>query len=292
MSYDVVVVGPPSLDLRFRGAPHLPAIGEEVHCSGLEIGAGGAAISAITAARLGFSAAVAWPVGTDRSGALLTGALADDGVDWIGPECEHTWVTAVVAVAGDRAMITHAPTGAPARPPDARAQIVRLGDAANGSAQRRYVVTDDPHARQGGTGPPPVPDCEALLLNEREARHLTGCADPLAGARLLMDRTGARTVVVTLGALGAVAATREPVGEARVAAFPTQVVDTTGAGDVFSGAYVCADMLGWPLDRRLTLGCLAASLSVQSASGIPAAPTRAALRQAAARHGMSIAEQL
>lgn len=49
---------------------------------------------------------------------------------------------------------------------------------------------------------------------------------------------GPRLVAITLGALGAVAASRE--GQARVPAVPVDVVDTVGAGDSFGAALLAA----------------------------------------------------
>jgi ribokinase len=62
---------------------------------------------------------------------------------------------------------------------------------------------------------------------------LTGLSDPRAAARALAERTGA-AVVLTLGAAGALVA--EPGGGQELVPAPAvAVVDTTGAGDVFSG---------------------------------------------------------
>jgi ribokinase len=82
--------------------------------------------------------------------------------------------------------------------------------------------------------PGPLVACGPILTpNEPEAVALTGLSDPRAAARALAERTGA-AVVLTLGAAGALVA--EPGGGQELVPAPAvAVVDTTGAGDVFSG---------------------------------------------------------
>jgi sugar/nucleoside kinase (ribokinase family) len=63
-----------------------------------------------------------------------------------------------------------------------------------------------------------------------------------------------------------------------------ELVDATGAGDVFAATYVWADLGGLGLAERLALGVLAAALAVAAPSGAGGAPHRAELeRHARAR---------
>ncbi|MGA9762908.1 MAG: PfkB family carbohydrate kinase [Gaiellaceae bacterium] len=76
-----------------------------------------------------------------------------------------------------------------------------------------------------------------VKVNREEARLLSGESDPARGAEALCARFGARAVVVTLGADGALLR-----GEARADAkgVSAEAVDTTGAGDVFLGVVLAA----------------------------------------------------
>jgi ribokinase len=102
-----------------------------------------------------------------------------------------------------------------------------------------------------------------LTPNEPEAAALAGLADARRASRALVERTGA-AVVTTLGAAGALVAA--PGGGEEVVPAPrVRVVDTTGAGDVFSGVLAAALAGGVPLPEAVRAAIDAASRSVQTA---------------------------
>jgi sugar/nucleoside kinase (ribokinase family) len=75
-----------------------------------------------------------------------------------------------------------------------------------------------------------------LLPNTDEARLLTGCSDVTAAAQALARRH--RVVAVSLGADGALWASGDVL--VHRPAHPTEVVDTTGAGDAFAAGLLSA----------------------------------------------------
>ncbi|HEX6953897.1 MAG TPA: PfkB family carbohydrate kinase [Agromyces sp.] len=91
--------------------------------------------------------------------------------------------------------------------------------------------------------------------------------DPLPFMRGLVD-DGARLVVCTLGAAGAVAVARAsedgPVTEHRVEAVPIEVVDTNGAGDAFMSGVLHATLDGADVDRALEAGARHATSALVS----------------------------
>ena len=88
----------------------------------------------------------------------------------------------------------------------------------------------------------------------------SGLADLAAKARACGPH-GPELVIVTLGADGAAAVTRDgAIIEAR--ALPVDVVDTTGAGDSFVGSFLAAWLNDCPLPQALRLACAAGSLQV------------------------------
>lgn len=104
----------------------------------------------------------------------------------------------------------------------------------------------------------------ALTPNEGEARVCLGRkyadAAPEECARALLD-LGARNVILTLGAGGALWASRE--GLRRIPALEVEVLDTVGAGDAFNAGLATGLSEGQPLERAIAMGVTAASLSTR-----------------------------
>jgi ribokinase len=117
-----------------------------------------------------------------------------------------------------------------------------------------------------------------LTPNAAEACTLAGEADAEAAARALAARTGA-PVVVTVGAHGAVlvAPGDDPV---RVPALRVDPVDTTGAGDTFTGALAAQLAAGAELLAATRFAAAAAALSTQAAGAREGMPDRAAVQRA------------
>ncbi|HEY3523408.1 MAG TPA: carbohydrate kinase family protein, partial [Candidatus Limnocylindrales bacterium] len=208
----------------------------------------------------------------DPAGRLLRELLDEAGIPWIGRPSERTPVSVALPAAGDRAFVTAAP------PPEIDAETLAslepravVADLPNvgllpplASRPRLYAVLGDPEVQAlAGRLPASLDHVTALVLNDREARALTGTGDRDEAARRLAAL--GTTVVVTCGAAGATAT--EPDGHvARAAAVAVEVEDTTGAGDLFTAAWVRADLTGEPLDERLAFATRYASMSLAAAS--------------------------
>jgi sugar/nucleoside kinase (ribokinase family) len=97
---------------------------------------------------------------------------------------------------------------------------------------------------------------DILFANENEVRHLTGCGDFEQCLAALAPKVA--TLVVTQGAAGATALER---GEReQVPAVPVeQIVDTTGAGDLFAAGFLAARCRGHDLRKCLETGAIAAA---------------------------------
>src|SRR4051794_7228974 len=80
---DLAVATPVFLDLTFVGLDGLPVLGEELFAADLMQTPGGGAITAIAAARLGLSTAIAAPLGRDEAGDVVRAALASEGVELV-----------------------------------------------------------------------------------------------------------------------------------------------------------------------------------------------------------------
>jgi sugar/nucleoside kinase (ribokinase family) len=112
--------------------------------------------------------------------------------------------------------------------------------------------------------------CHAFLPNEREAMAYTRTDSAVAALGTLSELVP--VAVVTRGGDGAVAADQITGEYAEVPALDIDLLDATGAGDVFGATFVAASLGGWPLQERLRFAVLAAGLSVGHHGGALAAP--------------------
>jgi sugar/nucleoside kinase (ribokinase family) len=289
MSVDVACGELAFVDLTFVGLDAIPGPGEEHRSRDLLRSPGGGAITAIGAARLGLSSALVSPIGGDADGDYLRSALAAEGVLWAGRTVARTATTAVLPVDGDRAMATFDPgeqvTADEVAAVDARAVVIslpRLRLAPRAAAL--YATAGDAEARSDAQSPFDLSNARALIVNQREACVMTGVPDAEQAARGLADRTPC--AVITRGSRGAIAI--EDGRLERAPGVPADVVDTTGAGDLFTAAYVWADRLGAPLDERLRWAVLYAALSVGVPTALAGAASRATLARAGSQHGLGM----
>jgi sugar/nucleoside kinase (ribokinase family) len=95
-----------------------------------------------------------------------------------------------------------------------------------------------------------------------------GAGEPADAAVGLSVRLPGTTVVVTLGAAGALAA-RDGRVVARAPSRPARAVDTTGAGDAFTGGLLAARLSGADLPAALAAGCAAGAAAVAVVGGRP-----------------------
>jgi ribokinase len=114
-----------------------------------------------------------------------------------------------------------------------------------------------------------------LTPNETEAQILLGRVniEPAAAAERLLA-TGARNVVLKLGAQGVFLAGRDCSAQ-RVPAFTVKAVDTTAAGDCFNAAFAVALTRGKPPAEAARYASAAAAISVTRAGAQPSLPTSA-----------------
>jgi ribokinase/sulfofructose kinase len=102
---------------------------------------------------------------------------------------------------------------------------------------------------------------QADLVFFNEAGFLAAVGEPPGEASLRgVQRAGPKTIVVTLGASGALAVDGDSF--ARQSAFAVTVADTTGAGDTFNAAFLVSRMEKMSLQQSLLFACAAASCAV------------------------------
>ena len=291
----VVVVGSLNVDRTWRVARH-PRVGETVLGEVREPGPGGKGLNqAVAAARMGGEVALVGRLGADDDGTLLRGVAAVEGIDLdaIAVDDDLPTGAALIVVADDGAnTVTVAPGANRALVVSDDALGLGSGDVVVAQLEVPVTAVADAFAAARAAGavsvlnPSPVGDgrslvaaADVVVVNQAEAAELSGAVG--GGVRRGRgdrsgpgDRGGERTVVVTLGAAGAVAVA--PDGEpVVVAGTPVEAVDTTGAGDCFLGVFAAGLADGGSLGEAVVRANRAAAIAVTRPGTVPAMPTAA-----------------
>jgi ribokinase len=279
----IAVVGSANLDLVAR-VERFPGVGETVTGTSFDTGVGGKGLNqAVAAARLGGQVSLLCAVGNDDAGRQVRDTLTQAGVDVAGVRVigEPTGTAHItVDATGDNTIVVV---------PGANGMLTSIDDdeeAAIGAAVLVLSVLEIPltrviaaftAARAAGARtmltPAPVqalPDelirvTDLLVLNVSEARAL---------GRDTLDAVA--EVVVTAGADGCDWRGHDGVVR-HLPAAQVEVVDSTGAGDCFTGALAVALAEGRPMLDALAFATAAAAQSVRRPGAAAAMPTRAEL---------------
>ncbi|MDR7401723.1 MAG: ribokinase [Armatimonadota bacterium] len=293
----VAVVGSIITDVAVL-TPRLPRRGENILAHRLQVGPGGkGANAAVAVARLGARAVLVGRVGSDDFGRRELEALAEEHVDIsaVGIDPEVPTGTAIIlvddegentilVVLGANATLTpaHVTAGLAAHWGSLNAVLVNfevpedaVAAAVQQAASRGIPVIVD-------AGPPRRYDpqvwgrADIISPNELELAtlvgHPVGEGDQVSAAQELLA-TGPRAVVLKRGARGALVVTRDAA--LAVPTFPVRVVDTTGAGDAFSGALAVALAEGRPLPDAVRFANAAGALATTRVGTLTVMPRRA-----------------
>lgn len=112
-----------------------------------------------------------------------------------------------------------------------------------------------------------------LLLNEVEGAQVTGEKDEEKILVRLKELYPDMQVVLTLGKDGSVYQYKDQVY--RQGIFPVQAVDTTAAGDTFTGYFISSILEGMPVDEGLKLAAKASAIAVSREGATASIPIKA-----------------
>ena len=294
-AFDLVGLGENSLDF-LAVVAEFPTPDSKQRLQRFARMAGGQVATALAAAtRLGCRTRYVGSFGDDDLGAIVRERLTCEGLDIsaariVAGATNRFAVILVDARSGQRTVLWDSHPALTMTPADVPREAVVSGrlllvDAADGAAATQAAK----HAREAGV--PTLVDVEnvrpgmsdllqhidAIVAAQTFPTALTGHEDLGRALQTIGREFGAALVTVTLGAEGAL--TWSNGREIRTPAFPVDCVDSTGAGDVFRGAFAAACLrladVDGDLEDALRYASAAAALNCRALGAAGALPTAA-----------------
>jgi ribokinase len=292
----VTIVGSFNMDLSVR-TTRMPVPGETLLGGPFTTGPGGkGANQAVAAARLGAEVSMLVKLGQDVFGNQAAENLVREGINpdtILRTDQTHTGVAFIIVDnTGENLIVVAGGANNQVTPEDVERARTTLTGADILLTQLEIPMETVAYAVEiahaagvkvvlnPAPGQPLSPDLlqriDILTPNETEAQTITGLpvtniAEAEEAGRHLL-RSGVKAAVITLGSKGSLVVT--PDGSTLVPGRSVKVVDTTGAGDAFSGALVVALGEGKGLVEAAAFANAAAALQVTKPGTAPAMPYR------------------
>ncbi len=283
MAHDVVGLGCACLD--FLGiVPHLPDQDDQVWMSdSTQQGGGMVSTALVTLSRLGVTTAFAGKIGNDMAGRAVKDEFDLYGIDSAHLVVEPDATTPVSMILVDESTgqrtIMAGGTTVELSPSEVPAGVIAAAKYLHlDTTGRQAALAAAEIAR--GAGVPVVLDADSLsrpqdieeLLQATDyliasrvfTEALTGRTDPAEAAKSLAGY-GSSVAIVTLGEAGSL--TLAAGRTFHTPAFPVEVVDTTGAGDVYHGAYLFGLLQEWSLEKTAVFSSAVAAMSCTRLGG-------------------------
>ena len=245
-------------------------------------GGGPVPTALVTLARLGIKTAYIGKIGDDDEGRFITQELQDAGVDTRGVVIDGKSSTPrafiwIDKISGKKTIALNRTTISDFKPDELSRTVITKGtilhldgrevqaslQAARWAREAGRTVVMDV-----GSMRPQIEDLLALVdypvVSENFVQQYFGEINQADAAKALL-KFGAKAAVVTCGKNGSYAANSE--GVIHQPAFQVPVVDTTGAGDVFHGAFIFGLLQAWPIARILRFAGAVAALKCTQLGG-------------------------
>ncbi|MGA3294455.1 MAG: PfkB family carbohydrate kinase [Candidatus Acidiferrales bacterium] len=275
---DVVGVGINATDTIIR-LPHFPDLDSKVEIISTETRPGGQVASAMVACRRwGLSARYVGKIGDDAAGKLQVEEMRRAGVEthWItAPRCaSQTSFILVDESSGERTVLWKRDSRIALTPEDlkrewirgARALLVDGHDTEAAAQAARWAKEEGvPVVGDFDNRYPGVEDLleyvDFPITSKDFPERLTGEKDLLKSLPRIFEHFKCRLIAATLGRLGVLAWNGETF--ILCSGFRVNAVDTTGAGDIFHGAFLYGLVRGWQVEETLEFSCAAAALNCE-----------------------------
>jgi sulfofructose kinase len=273
----VVGVGLNATDTLVR-VPHFPAYGGKVPFHGEQYSVGGQVASAIvTCARLGLRSKYIGTIGDDERGRLQLESLQGSGVniDHVHQRTNCPNQSAYIIIdeaTGERTVFWSYSEGLNLLPEEITEDQITCAKLLHIDGHHTAAVEHAARiARENGI--PVTVDVDTVYAGFDKVLHhvdylvassefpgrWTGIEDPFHALEAIRKRFGMKVAAMTLGAHGALALSDD--GFVYSPAFVVNCVDTTGAGDVFHGAFCYAVLQQMPMAEALGFSNAMAALN-------------------------------
>jgi sugar/nucleoside kinase (ribokinase family) len=274
--FDVVGMGLNAVD-HICVIPRFPRYEEKLKMSDFIRAGGGQVASALVAcSRWGLRTKYVGKIGGDEMGDFSYSTLANEGVDLSdvvrveGALNQFAFIL-VDARTGERTIIWRRDEGLEIRPDEVPADAVKQGRfllvdghdapaaarAASEASRAGVRVVVDAETVKAGTQDL-VENAQFVVCSQEFPHAFTGEKDIESALEKIRD-AGPACVVSTLGKDGALGLSQ--AGFTRSRGFRVDCVDSTGAGDVFHGAFIYGLSAGWEFNRILDFSNAAAALN-------------------------------
>lgn len=272
-----------------------PEVDSKVELSEFSMQGGGPVATAmVTLATLGAQAGFFGKISDDDFGMFIRQGLRDVGVDTSGLVIEPGKVSpysfiAVERKTAKRTVFWTRGNVAPLKPDEIRFELMQGAKILHVDGnQMEAQIEAAKRARSAGmqvvydAGSPRermdemMGLTDVLIASERFAAEMGSGA--LAESLKRLHAKGPTTVVITIGEEGSVG--MENNETYIVPATHVQAVDTTGAGDVYHGAFIYGMLKGWDLRERMRFANTAAALKCRSLGGRAGIPSMEEVHEA------------
>lgn len=255
--------------------------------------AGGGPVATALAglSRLGVKCSFHGIRGDDEAGVKIAESLSKEGIDISGlltrrQSCSQVAFIAVEQGSGRRTIFWKRPSAGPLKPNELPGNFLDNKDFllidglmseasfnAVGNAREKNVpvMLDAGRVREGMIELAHL--CDYVVASEEFAREIAGknrAFDPEKAVRHI-NTFGARASTITLGDRGSITMTGNEIF--RTPAFRVEVVDTTGAGDVFHGGYIFGLLKKWDIKDVVRFASAFAALKCRRHGGRMGIPT-------------------
>lgn len=273
---DVAGVGLNATDTMIR-LPHFPALDSKVEIISANVRAGGQVASAIVACkRWGLRVRYSGKVGDDAAGEFQRTEMMREGVkaNWVVARGKSSQIAYILVdeISGERTVLWKRDAAIALRPSDvkrewiAKAKVLLVDGHDTAAAARAAKIASESNTLTVGDFDNRYPGVEKLLhfvdypvTSKDFPRRLTGEKNLLKALPAIFDEYGCRATGATIGRFGVIVWDGEDFH--LCPGFRVTAIDTTGAGDVFHGAFAFGLVRGWGMDEILEFGCAAAALN-------------------------------